>query len=52
MRPRDRVTLMSGIYRPDASGKFPVLVVRRPYDKSAGMTLTEKDFPFRADMAL
>lgn len=44
MRARDGVTLMSDVYRPDASGKFPVLVVRTPYDKSAGMALTEKDY--------
>jgi putative CocE/NonD family hydrolase len=44
MRTRDGITLMSDVYRPDASGKFPVLVVRTPYDKSAGMALTEKDY--------
>lgn len=44
MRARDGVTLMSDVYRPEASGKFPVLVVRTPYDKSAGMALTEKDY--------
>jgi putative CocE/NonD family hydrolase len=44
MRTRDGVTLYADVYRPDASGKFPVLVVRTPYDKSAGMALTEKDF--------
>ncbi len=48
MRTRDGVTLKSDVYRPDASGKFPVLVVRTPYDKGAGMALTEKDyFPAR-----
>jgi hypothetical protein len=31
-------------FRPDASGKFPVLLVRTPYDKRAAMALTEKDF--------
>jgi uncharacterized protein len=44
MRTRDGVTLRSDVYRPDASGKFPVLVVRTPYDKSAAMGLTERDF--------
>jgi uncharacterized protein len=44
MSTRDSVTLLSDIYRPDASGKFPVLVVRTPYDKRAAMALTEKDF--------
>jgi predicted acyl esterase len=44
MRTRDGVTLRADVYRPDASGKFPVLVVRTPYDKSAGMAATEKDY--------
>jgi predicted acyl esterase len=44
IRTRDAVTLMSDAYRPDSSGKFPVLVVRTPYDKSAGMALKEKDY--------
>ncbi len=44
MRTRDGVALQADVYRPDASGKFPVLVVRTPYDKSAEMALTEKDF--------
>lgn len=44
MRTRDGVALMSDVYRPDGSGKFPVLVVRTPYDKSAEMALTEKDY--------
>src|SRR6267143_874303 len=44
MRTRDGVSLMSDVYRPDSTGKFPVLVVRTPYDKSAGMALTEKDY--------
>ena len=48
MRTRDGVTLKADVYRPDASGKFPVLMVRTPYDKGAGMALTEKDyFPAR-----
>ncbi len=44
MRTRDGVTLYSDIYRPDADGRFPVLVVRTPYDKNADMALTEKDY--------
>jgi putative CocE/NonD family hydrolase len=48
MRTRDGVTLYADIYRPDAPGRFPVLVVRTPYDKSQDMALTEKDyFPSR-----
>ena len=31
---RDGVTLRADIYRPKAEGKFPVLLVRTPYDKS------------------
>jgi putative CocE/NonD family hydrolase len=32
---RDGVLLATDIYRPDASGPFPVLLERTPYDKSA-----------------
>ena len=42
MRTRDGVTLYADVYRPDAAGTFPVLVVRTPYDKSQDMALTEK----------
>lgn len=31
---RDGVTLLADIYRPEGSGKFPVLLLRTPYDKS------------------
>ena len=31
---RDGVTLRADIYRPDADGKFPVLLQRTPYNKS------------------
>ncbi|HTQ23176.1 MAG TPA: CocE/NonD family hydrolase [Candidatus Binataceae bacterium] len=44
MRTRDGVTLRADVYRPDAPGRFPVLLLRTPYDKGAGMALTEKDF--------
>lgn len=35
---RDGVKLRSDIYRPKAEGKFPVLLVRTPYDKTGTMT--------------
>ena len=35
MKTRDGVTLYSDIYRPRADGKFPVILMRTPYDKSA-----------------
>ncbi len=44
MQTRDGVTLYADVYRPDADGKFPVLVVRTPYDKSQEMALSEKDY--------
>ncbi|MGB6899845.1 MAG: CocE/NonD family hydrolase, partial [Candidatus Acidiferrum sp.] len=31
---RDGVILRADIYRPKAEGKFPVLLVRTPYDKT------------------
>lgn len=34
MQTRDGVTLRSDIYRPDAEGTFPVMIIRTPYDKS------------------
>jgi hypothetical protein len=34
MRTRDGVTLRADIYRPDAAGRFPVLLSRLPYDKN------------------
>src|SRR5229473_2808378 len=53
MRTRDGVCLRADVYRPDAPGRFPVLLVRTPYDKGAGMALTEKDyFPPRGYVAL
>src|SRR4029434_5205772 len=36
MKTRDGVTLYADIYRPKADGKFPVILMRTPYDKSAG----------------
>jgi hypothetical protein len=44
MRTRDGVTLYADVYRPEAPGKFPVLVCRTPYDKSQDLALTEKDY--------
>src|SRR5215216_6734900 len=34
MRTRDGVTLYADVYRPDAPGRFPVMVARGPYGKS------------------
>ena len=34
MNTRDGVTLYADIYRPKADGKFPVILMRTPYDKS------------------
>jgi putative CocE/NonD family hydrolase len=34
---RDGVTLRADIYRPNADGKFPVLLQRTPYDKRGGV---------------
>jgi hypothetical protein len=34
---RDGVTLRADIYRPKADGRFPVLLVRTPYDKTGNM---------------
>src|SRR6266852_3888313 len=44
MRTRDGITLYADVYRPGVAGRFPVLVVRTPYDKSQEMALTEKDY--------
>jgi putative CocE/NonD family hydrolase len=35
MRTRDGVRLFADIYRPRAEGKFPVILMRTPYDKAA-----------------
>src|ERR1700682_6231196 len=39
---RDGVTLRADIYRPKAEGKFPVLLVRTPYDKTNEMEFGAK----------
>ncbi len=36
---RDGVTLRADIYRPQAEGKFPVLLQRTPYDKNNGVDM-------------
>jgi putative CocE/NonD family hydrolase len=36
MKTRDGVTLHADVYRPKADGKFPVILMRTPYDKSVG----------------
>ncbi len=43
---RDGVTLRADIYRPDADGKFPVLLKRTPYNKSGSGH--ENDFAHEA----
>ncbi len=40
---RDGVTLRADIYRPDAAGKFPVLLERTPYNKAAEVETAYKD---------
>lgn len=42
MKARDGATMVADVYRPDAPGKFPMLIVRTPYDK--GNRLTEMGF--------
>src|SRR5208337_4092087 len=44
---RDGVTLRADIYRPDADGKFPVLLKRTPYNKSGSGH--ENDFTREAE---
>ena len=39
---RDGVTLRADIYRPVANGKFPVLLVRSPYDKAGELAFGVK----------
>jgi uncharacterized protein len=40
MKTRDGVTLYADIYRPKADGKFPVILMRTPYDKSASWAVS------------
>ncbi len=39
MKTRDGVTLRADIYRPKSPEKFPVILIRTPYDKSVGGTV-------------
>jgi putative CocE/NonD family hydrolase len=39
MKTRDGVTLFADIYRPNSPGKFPLILMRTPYDKSAGWAI-------------
>ncbi len=39
---RDGVKLRADIYRPNAPGKFPILLVRTPYDKTQEMEFASK----------
>ncbi|HVW67943.1 MAG TPA: CocE/NonD family hydrolase, partial [Steroidobacteraceae bacterium] len=38
---RDGVTLASDVYRPDAPGRFPAILVRTPYGR-AGASISEQ----------
>ena len=40
MKTRDGITLRADIYRPDAAGGFPVLVMRTPYDKGSAYNMS------------
>ena len=40
MKTRDGVTLYADIYRPRSSDKFPVILMRTPYDKSVGWAVS------------
>jgi putative CocE/NonD family hydrolase len=40
MKTRDDVTLYADIYRPDSSDKFPVILMRTPYDKSVNWAVS------------
>jgi uncharacterized protein len=40
MRTRDGVTLRADIYHPKADAKFPVILMRTPYDKSVSWAVS------------
>lgn len=40
MKTRDGITLFADIYRPSAPGKFPVILMRTPYDKSVSWAVS------------
>ena len=44
MKTRDGTSLYADVYRPDASGKFPVLLLRTPYGKQDFTQATEHKF--------
>ena len=44
VRMRDGVELSADIYRPDAPGRFPVILSRTPYTKTGGSTLAIAKF--------
>ncbi|HKD69041.1 MAG TPA: CocE/NonD family hydrolase [Candidatus Binataceae bacterium] len=44
MRARDGAVLHADVHRPQAPGRFPVLVIRTPYDKNSDNALTEKAY--------
>jgi putative CocE/NonD family hydrolase len=41
---RDGVTLSADVYRPDAPGKFPVILVRTPYDNGTAPNVVRGRF--------
>jgi putative CocE/NonD family hydrolase len=42
MKTRDGVALVADVYRPDAEGKFPVLLQRTPYNRAGGAAEAQK----------
>lgn len=48
VRMRDGTVLRADVYRPDAGGKFPILLKRTPYDKSVAARRTIYLDPIRA----
>src|SRR5260370_17290503 len=40
LKTRDGVTLYADIYRPKSPGKFPVILMRTPYDKSVNWAVS------------
>jgi putative CocE/NonD family hydrolase len=46
-RTRDGLTLYADVYRPDAPGRFPVILMRTPYDKrGSGWNYAERFVPY------
>ena len=48
MKTRDGVTLFADIIRPDAPGRFPVLLSRTPYNKKGTDDPNGPELPLRA----